>query len=384
MQSVGTYISGAAHAGLVVWMVVGWGTTSDPLPFEITEVSVVSGEEFAALTQGVQPDQPVGSVPELEPPVVEAEPQPVAPVEETPPEVTPPPAPIETPAPEAPPEAPDLTVPETVVTDAPPDVPDTPSIVAPPPSAELGTSLRPVPRPAPRVAPEIVAPPEPDATVAPEVTEAATDQVEAPVEEEIEVADETTAPEAASDQIVTEAEEPSFAPEISSRPQTRPSRPTPAPAAEPETETASAPSGETSTQAEVDPVAAAVAEAAASAATPPAPTPGLGGGQLSDGDKTGFLRQVGNCWNTGTLSTGAQSTIIVMTFDMTPDGRPVTDSVRLGSFTGGSAADADAAYQTARRALIRCTGEGYDLPAEQYEQWRQVELTVDPTQMRQR
>lgn len=370
-MSVGAYLSGTGHAALVVWMVVGWGMDAEPLPFEITEVSVVSGDEFAALTQGVQPDQPVGAVPELEQPEIEV-PEPPAPVVETPPEPVEPPAPIEAPTVEAPPEAPDLTVPETVVTDAPPDVPDTPTIVAPPPSAELGSSLRPVPRPAPRVAPEIVAQPEPDATVAPEVTEAATEQVEAPTEEPVEPAEETTAPEAAADQIVTEAEEPAFAPEISTRPQTRPSRP--------------APAAETPADEAVDPVAAALAEAGAGETDAPAPTPtpGLSGGSLSEGDKSGFLRQVGNCWNTGTLSTGAQNTIIVMSFDMTPDGRPVSDSIRLGSFSGGSAADADAAFQTARRALLRCTGEGYDLPQDQYELWSRVELTVDPTAMRQR
>ncbi|SLN49886.1 cell envelope biogenesis protein TolA [Pseudooctadecabacter jejudonensis] len=375
-MSVGTYFSVTGHAALVVWMVVGWGMSAEPLPFEVTEVSVVTGEEFAALTQGVQPDAPAGAVPELETPQIE-DPAPVVPT----PEVEAPPTPaqqpdvIAPPAAETPPEAPDLTVPDTVVTDTPPDVPDTPTIIAPPPSAEVGTSVRPVPRPAPRVAPEIVAPPNPDATVAPEVTEAATDQVEAPDPEPVEPADETTAPEAAADQIVTEAEEPAFAPEISSRPQTRPSRPAPA---------VDAPADD------VDPVAAAVAEAASQATepTPPTPatepTPGLGGGELSEGDKAGFLRQIGNCWNTGTLSTGAQNTIIVMAFAMTPEGRPVTDSISLDSFTGGSAADAEAAFQTARRALIRCTDEGYDLPRDQYSLWQRVELTVDPTAMRQR
>ena len=135
----------------------------------------------------------------------------------------------------------------------------------------------------------------------------------------------------------------------------------------------------------VDPVAAALA--AAGAVEKPAPTAaaGLSGGQLSDGDKSGFLRQVGNCWNTGTLSTGAQNTIIDMVFDMTPDGLPVSASVRLDGFSGGSAADADAAFQTARRALLRCAGDtGYDLPRDQYDQWSRVILTVDPTSMRQR
>lgn len=372
-MSVGTYISGIGHVALVVWMVTGWGMSSEPLPFEVMDVSVVSGSEFAALTQGVQPDLPPNDPAPIEQPVVDETPP--APAVETPPEVAPPPQQVQPPAPETPPEAPDLSLPETVVTDTPPDVPDTPSIVAPPPSAELGSSTRPVPRPAPRVAPEIIAPPEPDATVAPEVTQAATDQTDAPVDENVDVADETTAPEAAADQIVTEAEVPAFAPEVSSRPQTRPQR-----AAAP------APDIETSDESAVDPVAAALAAAgAAESETPPAPTPGLSGGQLSDGDKSGFLRQIGNCWNTGTLSTGAQNVVIDMVFDMTPDGRPVSSSVQLDGFSGGNATDAEAAFQTARRALLRCSGDtGYNLPRDQFEQWSRVILTVDPTAMRQR
>lgn len=368
-MSVGTYLSGTGHAAIVVWMVAGWGMSSEPLPFEVTEVSVVSGAEFAALTHGVQPDLPPNDPAELEQPVIEDTPPP--PSIETPPEVAPPPPPVEAPSIEQPPAAPDLTVPETVVTDTPPDVPDTPTIVAPPPSAELGQSIRPVPRPAPRVAPEIVAPPAPDATVAPDVAQAATDQSEAPVEEQVDVTEETTAPEAAADQIVTEAEDPSFAPEISSRPQTRPQR--------------AAAAANTPTEDAVDPVAAALAAAGAVETPTPSPTPGLSGGQLSDGDKSGFLRQIGTCWNTGSLSTGAQNTIIDMVFDMTPDGQPVASSVRLDGFSGGSAADADTAFKTARRALLRCSGDtGYDLPRDQYDQWSRVILTVDPTAMRQR
>jgi hypothetical protein len=205
------------------------------------------------------------------------------------------------------------------------------------------------------------------------VAQAATEQSEAPVEEVADPVEETTAPEEAADQIVTEAEEPVFAPEISSRPQTRPQR--------------AAPAVEAPTEDAIDPVAAALAAAGATDAPEPTPTPtpGLSGGQLSDGDKSGFLRQIGNCWNTGSLSTGAQNTIIDMVFDMTPDGRPVSGSVRLDGFSGGSAADAQTAFDTARRALLRCSGDtGYDLPRDQYEQWQRVILTVDPTAMRQR
>lgn len=369
-MSVGTYLSGTGHAALLVWMIAGWGMQAEPLPFEITEVSVVSGEDFAAMTQGVQPELPPSEPAAIEQPAVDDTPP--APVVEAPPEVPDAPAQVEPPAVETPPEAPDLTVPETVVTDTPPDVPDTPTIVTPPPSAEIGESTRPVPRPATRVAPEIITPPEPDATVAPEVATAASEQVEAPIEEPAEPIEETTSPEETATEIVTEAEEPAFAPEISQRPQTRPSRP--------------AVVAETPSEDAVDPVAVALAEAGAVDPAPsPTPTAGLSGGQLSEGDKSGFLRQIGNCWNTGALSTGAQNTIIDMVFDMTPDGRPVTGSIRMDGFSGGTATDADAAFQAARRALIRCAGDtGYDLPQDQYDQWKRVVLTVDPTAMRQR
>ncbi len=384
MRSVGTYISGAGHAGLVVWMVVGWGMDAEPLPFEVTEVSVVSGEEFAALTQGVQPDQPVGSVPELEQPVIE-EPEPPAPVVETPPEVAPPPEPIETPAPEAPPEAPDLTVPETVVTDVAPAVPDTPTIVAPPPSAEIGSSLRPVPRPAPRVAPEIVAQPEPDATVAPEVTQAATENTEAPVEEDVDVAEETTAPEEAADEIVTEAETPAFAPEISSRPQTRPSRPTPV--AEPEVEVADNTGGESAAEPDVDPVAAALAEAAASASADPTPSvQGLQGGDLSDGQKADLRREIRNCWSVGSASTAALNTIVTVEWVINPNGSIDGGSFEMVAFEGGSRADADVAYRMARSAISRCQNDGgrsgYTLPADQFQEPRRLRLSFDPSEMR--
>jgi hypothetical protein len=370
-MSIGTTLSGMGHAVFLVWMVVGWGLSSDPPPFEVMDVSVVSGADFAAMTQGVQPDLLPSEPAAIEQPVVDATPP--APVEETPPDVAEVPTPVAPPAAETPPQAPELVAPETVVTDVAPDIPDMPQIIAPAPSAELGTSQRPVPRATPRVAPEIVAPPEPDATVAPEVTQAATEQVEAPIEDVVEPAEETTAPEAAADQIVTEAEEPSFAPEISSRPQTRPQR-------------AAAPVVETPTEDAVDPVAAALAAAGAvETPTPtstPTPTPGLSGGQLSEGDKTGFLRQIGGCWNVGSMSTAAQSTIIVMTFDMSQDGKPVSGSESLESFSGGDATDADVVFRTARSALFRCVRDGYELPREQYAQWQRVELTVDPTQMR--
>jgi hypothetical protein len=80
-MSIGTTLSGTGHAVFLVWMVVGWGLSSDPPPFEVMDVSVVSGADFAAMTQGVQPDLPPSEPAAIEQPVVDATPP--APVEET-------------------------------------------------------------------------------------------------------------------------------------------------------------------------------------------------------------------------------------------------------------------------------------------------------------
>ena len=131
--TIGTYVSGVAHVGLLGWLLVGWGLSSDPLPFDVAEVSVVSSEEFAALTQAFTP-QPVDDAPSLVTPVVpdtatlepaqdtapQPAPQPVAPaapIEETPPPAAP--EPIPQPA-EVQPDAPDQ-----------PFVPDLPELGAP-------------------------------------------------------------------------------------------------------------------------------------------------------------------------------------------------------------------------------------------------------------
>jgi hypothetical protein len=52
------------------------------------------------------------------------------------------------------------------------------------------------------------------------------------------------------------------------------------------------------------------------------------------------------------------------------------------SYDGGSQAAAQQAYEAARRAILRCGTNGYDLPAESYDYWRQVELIFNPEGMR--
>jgi hypothetical protein len=361
------YASGGVHAAILLWIAVG-GDLFAPTPdteFEVTGVTLMSVEEFEALTQpsAVTPpnvtDMPVAPAPSVEPeaPRVAAteDPPPI----QTPPEDSAAPAPDPDPVPVPP-------MPATEVTDS------VAALVAPPVSEpDLPVSPRPTPREAPRVAPTPAPAPEPDVETAPEV-------VDQPTSEE--VADtptpETppTAPEEATTEIVTEAEQPASAPLASVRPIARPSRPAPtqtaAPAPEPETP--SAPSTE-------DAVAAAVAAAVAEAASAPVEPSGP---PLSSAVREGFRIAVQRCWNVGALSSEALQTTVVVGFDMSRDGVPDGGSIRLVEFTGGSREAAQQAYEAARRAVIRCGAQGFDLPLESYDRWSEVELIFNPNGMR--
>jgi len=96
----------------------------------------------------------------------------------------------------------------------------------------------------------------------------------------------------------------------------------------------------------------------------------------------GFLTQVSACWSPGVMSTEAYNTSIVMAFEMRPDKHPIASSLRLSSFDGGTAEHATEVFDRARRAILRCSGFGYDLPEDQYELWQSIEITFDPRQMR--
>ena len=71
MATPGTIISAIGHTGLVVWLIAGWGFDAEPLPFEVSEVSVVSGEEYERIVASTTP-QP-GTADPSAPPVPEVD-----------------------------------------------------------------------------------------------------------------------------------------------------------------------------------------------------------------------------------------------------------------------------------------------------------------------
>ena len=362
----GHYISGAGHLVLLGWLALGDVFAAEPLPFEMTEVAVISGAEYAALVAASEPPDSVTEVaqpssPEITPDAPEVDVAPDTETELTPPEVA------ETPEAETPPDVSQIAPPppRADVSDEAPVLPQPPADVAVdvPEIADVA-----VPEAADRVAPEAVAQPDPEALPDP-VQQDAVAQDETGAEEQ-EPAD-ATAPEAAATKIVTEAEKPATTMTSSLRPPTRPQAP-PAPqqTAAPVPETPAEPQ-----DAPRDALADAIAEASSAPAAPSGPP-------LSAGEKEVLRVAVSSCWNVGSLSTDALGTTVVVTVSMNQDGRPVNSSIRMASSSGGNDTAARQAFEAARRAIIRCGARGFDLPAEKYGQWQEIEMTFNPERMR--
>ncbi len=368
------YASAGMHIGLIVWVAIGGIVReSDPVEFQVTGVSIISTSEFDAMTRPqTAPAAPVTDTPAA-PEVTSPTPTPRPPEAEAPaPEVA---QPAETAPPEAEatPDVADLQTPQAEVTD---DIAALPSPPQGDPTA--APSATPTPQEAPRVAPTPAPVPEPEVETAPDVVEQPTtpEPSDAPVEEVT-----PSAPEEATTEIVTEAEEPSagsIAPQASVRPTARPDRPASVETAAP------APAETAPPVAEEDPLAAAIADAVAEAASAPAPTGPAqpAGPPLTAGQRDGFRIAVQQCWNVGSLSSDALQTTVVVGVDMARDGRPETGSIRLIEATGGTNSGANQAFEAARRAIIRCGANGFDLPEESYDHWRSVEMVFNPEGMR--
>ena len=365
---IGQYVSGAGHLALIGWLLLGHVFTSEPPPFEITEVSVISGADFDALMATQQsPDtatdvaQP--AAPEVTPDQPEVAAEPDASI------VQPPPLQTDAPDQDNAPEVTEQSLPpQTEVADTPPDLPEPVGD-----QAVLVPEVAPqaAPRPVPRVAPEPVAQPEPEAAPDPVQQDAVApdDAGDTPQDTQ-----EATAPEEATTQIVTEATK---APAASPRPPgRRPAAPAPRVA---ETPAEQAPSD---TTADVDAAAIAAAVAAAQDATPVPAAAAPSGPPLSAGEKENLRVAVSSCWNVGSLSSEALRTTVVVAVNMAQDGRPIVNSIQMIGSEGGSSSVAKQAYEAARRAIILCGSKGYQLPSEKFSQWQEIEMTFNPEKMR--
>ncbi|ARO15094.1 putative CheA signal transduction histidine kinase [Ketogulonicigenium robustum] len=398
-NTIGAKVSVVGHVGLIVWMVFGLRLASDPLEFTFPDVSVISGEQF---------DQMVAnSVPQVQTEVGQTEAassepvSPTAPVPPTRPDTPPVDAPAPTPSeavptPEAAPEAvptpdlaPQVTQPAVPVPDATPTAPQVaPQVVESqptPPAPDAGATdaavaPRPVPRPAQRIAPEAAPAPPVDAQTAPEVQQAVSPDAATPTE--VTEAQEQTAPEEATTQTVTEADRPAAAPVNVPRPQNRPRQIATAPtqsettstqssaAATPPQSTAAAPSTSN------DDIMAALNAAQDTPAASPTP----GAAPLTGAEQDALRVAVQGCWSVDAGAMSGQVTVAVA-FELDRSGRVVGNQVRLVESNGSGAAE-QAAFEAARRAILRCQGDGYRMPADKYESWQNIVMDFDPSQMR--
>lgn len=94
-----------------------------------------------------------------------------------------------------------------------------------------------------------------------------------------------------------------------------------------------------------------------------------------------FRRDLGQCWNVAALVGGAAPVSVTVAFDMGQDGRPVTESITLVAHGAADEAAAQQSYEAARRAILRCGRDGYDLPRDAYVQWQRIQMTFDPDTM---
>lgn len=395
----GQIISGIAHAGVILWVVLGdWLFRAETLPeMQVAEVSLMSSAEFDAMMAAApKPAEPVA---EPEEPAAEPEvtpPEPVQPEE-------PPPAAEDTPPPQ-----PEEPLPEELPQEAVPQPIETPDPVAPIADVEQPipvplSDVKPRPRPVDRVAATPVES-EDAPEVADQVIEEVTDQ---PTEESVIVEEEqeAAAPEEATTQIVTEAvETEEDAPQLemtsSLRPRSRPlAQPEEPPleeeevaaaetTEEPVEEPAETPAEDPATE---DAVAAALAEALAEepAAEETADTGAAEqnlpvGPPMTAGEKDALRVAVNACWNVGALSMEALRTTVTVGFSVGQDGVPDAGSIALVESNGESDTATRQAYEAARRAIIRCGARGFPLPPEKYEQWKNIEIVFDPNGMRMR
>ena len=98
---------------------------------------------------------------------------------------------------------------------------------------------------------------------------------------------------------------------------------------------------------------------------------------LTSAEKTALKEELVACWNVVPLSTEALASKFSVAFSMKIDGTPVSDSIRL-LYSEGSEQAVQEAFEAARKVIVSCSAQGYDLPPEKYEHWAQIEITFGP------
>ncbi|MEM7242727.1 MAG: hypothetical protein AAF429_11130 [Pseudomonadota bacterium] len=101
---------------------------------------------------------------------------------------------------------------------------------------------------------------------------------------------------------------------------------------------------------------------------------------LSGVELRGLVFAVQQCWNVPIGMQNAEANTVVMGISLNPDGSISGEPRKVEPLASNT--QIDLAFETARRALIRC--QPYALPPEKYESWKEMEIVFNPAKMVQR
>ncbi len=389
----GYIFSGAGHLGLILWALLGgWLFSAQSVPeIKVMDVSLVSGAELDAQASKA-------------PKVDAAAPKPAA---QPPAQADPAPAPAPKPQPAPRPAAQPAALPDTLpVADSPQPDP-TPPPVAPPadqpqPVPQPKLDAKPKPRQVDKIAdvPVDQVPDTPKVADTPVPKPTDTPSPDVPVTPpKPEAAPEVAAPTVTPDAPPVTDNAPQLAPTASKRPPARPKLAAvkPPEVTVPDTtaaDTAAADQAKADTaaadkadkiaadQAAADQAAIEAAVAAAAQGTDSASGAAPNGPPMTAGEIDGLRVAIKKCWNLSTVSSAAMQTTVTVQLRVLQDGTPDGASIRMTGFTGGSEATAKPLYEAAYRAIVRCGKDGFPLPADKYDTWKELELVFDPSGMR--
>lgn len=82
---------------------------------------------------------------------------------------------------------------------------------------------------------------------------------------------------------------------------------------------------------------------------------------------------VGECFSLGLGRQDISKADILVSFSLREDGKPIISSINFESFSGDDYMTASKLFDVARRAIIRCGLNGYQLPNSKYNYWKNVE-----------
>jgi hypothetical protein len=103
------------------------------------------------------------------------------------------------------------------------------------------------------------------------------------------------------------------------------------------------------------------------------------GPPLSSAEIDTLHREIAKCWTVGSASTDTLRSVVTLTALMKQDGS--VDRVTLVSADGPTEAAKRTAFEIASRTVKRCARNGA-LPADKYEQWREITMEFDYNAMR--